>query len=185
MKEINTVKRAELKVGDELYCATPRIWSDNVTGDRVVVLSTEPHIERSGYVPSGQKWYSTVKSGPGVLVKRYRAHSPDSTGYDEVVQLGHLRGPYEAILAKVQARQGEANKERDAQAARGQLISNAEDAVVGLANKAGVEAFAGSRRSVVQVPVADLLDLLRRAYPQIDATAAQATVDAARQVAGQ
>jgi hypothetical protein len=115
------VKRSELNVGDELYHATPGDWKGGYTsnpGRRVRVVSVAPHRKRSyDHSPT------TANSGNGVLVEvlnevdgkpmRYRW----GTGY--VVQLAHLRGPYAATLAAVEAQRVERNQaRRDAVTAR-------------------------------------------------------------------
>jgi pyruvate-formate lyase-activating enzyme len=92
------VKRSELNVGDELYHAKPYEWTHDLTGRQVVVLSVEPVKRRDwghrGIMPA-------VKSG-GVHV---RVITPGFTDWEDVVRLQDLRGPYDATLTEVKARQ--------------------------------------------------------------------------------
>jgi len=96
------MKRSELTVGEAYYHDGSPDWETGTwRGRRVVVLATEPY-ERI----SGPGWRtrqiepSRDGKGNGVLVE-----TADRSGKTarEVVQLAHLRGPYEQVKATVDA----------------------------------------------------------------------------------
>lgn len=96
------MKRSELTVGAELFYAEPSAWKDNQVpaGDggyrlgKAKVLAIEPYAYNA-WRPRGQE-IEPASKGSGVLV--------EIAGHRRVVQLGHLRGPWEATLAEVKER---------------------------------------------------------------------------------
>lgn len=92
------MRRGELKVGDELYWATPSDWSHNYTGRKVTVLHVEAYSRN--YSHKIQATYDGKGGGVHVTV-----HQPGSSNREDVVRLGDLRGPWETTLAAVEERQ--------------------------------------------------------------------------------
>lgn len=120
------MKRSELKVGDELYHATPSDWKADRTGKKVTVLAVEPYV-RSDWGTRGP--YET-SAGTGVLVEQ-------SGGYRNVVQLGHLRGPWLEVLAEVEPRQDANDRRRKEERTRRVDMAAGRDATIGRAKAAG------------------------------------------------
>ncbi len=103
------MKRTDLKVGDALYSAKPWQW-DHHTGDKATVVAVEP------YKANKARWgfradpYKQVEAGNGVLVEMAGwGGKPEK----QVVQLAHLRGPYDEIAAQVAAEKAEASAARE------------------------------------------------------------------------
>lgn len=166
------MKRSELKVGDVLYLAKPRDYREDYEGTKVTVLATTPHHYRSGYVPTGMSRYQEVNSGGGVLVEvekpNFRGDGSTSTQKD-VVQLAHLRGPYETELAaykvRHKARRDEAKEEADRHAAQKATYEKLRDRAkaAGVAVQANPYGFHN-----VLISIADLTRLLDQVAPQED-----------------
>lgn len=133
------MKRTELTVGAELYYARPYEWKNDRTGDRVVVVATEPHRQRD--------WIITeVPIGNGVLV-----NNPGKPERTVVVPLGHLRGPYAEIKAEVEARAAERRKLRAEEEER---RDRRRDAAISIARRAR---DAGYATWLDQTPGQDLM----------------------------
>lgn len=158
------MKRSELKVGDVLYLAKPRDYREDYEGTKVTVLATTPHHYRSGYVPTGMSRYQEVNSGGGVLVEvekpNFRGDGSTSTQKD-VVQLAHLRGPYETELAAYKVRHKAAKDEAFKQAEQDAKRKAVFQALRERAAAAGVTVQADPWRGWnAIVSVADLTKLL-------------------------
>lgn len=106
------MKRSEIHVGDVLYYAKPGDWDRNVAapykGNRVVVVSDKPH-QLGSFHP--YRPYE-VASGSGVLVDFVR--ETGAAARRDIVQLAHLRGPHDLIVAEVEVRRAAARERADA-----------------------------------------------------------------------
>lgn len=83
----------------EVYYAKPGDWTYNC-GHKAVVLAVEPYEEYKYAVRRDNRFRPTDK-GNGVLVE---IHKQGWSPLNNVVPLGHLRGPYAEIAAEVQVR---------------------------------------------------------------------------------
>jgi hypothetical protein len=145
------MKRAELKVGDRLYHDTQPGWAlATYGGAEVEVLAVTPHISSK---------YSTVireaDKGLGVLVQRIR-HDGEP-GRRDVVQLSHLRGPWAATKALVQANREAANEA--AEVRRITREANAEELaalVLRLAEQTGIKPYAGPYNRKIELSTEEL-----------------------------
>lgn len=152
------MRRADLRVGDRLYWAPGRGWadrSDDGCWGEAVVVSVEPHEEVSGE-RRGRK-------GDGVLVDLdVRPLAGDPYHRRRVVYLSALRGPYEAVKARVDAAQAERlaqeAAERDHFAGEREL----RDRLIARASELGLVGVHAARHGVdtVKVTLATLAQLL-------------------------
>lgn len=162
------MKRAELKVGDHLLYARPSAW-DNCysTGvQRVVVVSTAPHARArwSGNDPI------EVKAGNGVLVQPVNPDGSVSNAYTAVVQLSHLRGPYEATAAEFEERRKAKHAAANAQQDRQRAAQDRANEVVTRARVRGLHTVQsstswyveGAERAEVSIAADELAGLLDR-----------------------
>ena len=130
------MKRSELKVGDELYCDSPKNFQDARAGRKVTVLAIEPYGRRVGYVPRGESQFIKIGKGSGVLVARGTDQE-----FRDVVQLGHLHGPYDEVAAEVAKRRAE--REAREQKERADRLA-ARNWAVALVNRATAMGFTGT-----------------------------------------
>lgn len=142
------MKRSEIRVGDVLYYAKPSDWDHGYIdprGARVVVVSDRPH-QRSTLYPYQLR---EISAGTGVLVDFVRDGAQDgpsvtaSRSPRDVVQLAHLRGPYEQVAAEVEARKVKAREHAEADRIQVQAV------------RAHVEGVIVKARSAADVAVAD------------------------------
>lgn len=95
------MRRGDLVVGESYYHDRSTQWRWRGGGCRVVVLDTDPWTE-------GRDWRHEPRKtdrGNGVLVDMYYEDAPTrSVDRRCVVQLAHLRGPWEPTRAEVQRR---------------------------------------------------------------------------------
>jgi hypothetical protein len=153
------VKRSELKVGDELYHAKPYDWTHTNDGARVVVLSVDP-VRRRDW---GRREITAATSGNGVYV---RVITPGFTDREDVVRIQDLRGPYEATLSEVRARQKHNQEQAREDEQRAAARSAQTDAVVARARAKGATSAERVYASPGQVTIGveDLAALLDRLH---------------------
>lgn len=146
------MKRASLKVGDELYWAKPWEW-DNYYGKKVTVVSVEPYEWSRVY-----RKHMPRSNGNGVLVE---FDVPgDNRKRQDIAMLGHLRGPYETVTSEVEA-------DRAARAEANRIASEAADArmvraaaLIDRLKTFGVSAYPGDGSRSLSIGVNDVEKLL-------------------------
>lgn len=168
------MKRSEIHVDDVLYYARPSDWDHGYTdrrGARVVVVSDRPWTRR------GQWSYdlTEVAKGTGVLVDFVRDGAQDGPDFAasrssrDVVQLAHLRGPYDAVAAEVEARKKAARDHADAARTQVKAVRAYVEGVVAKAKWVGVAVADATRfgerrveHARVSMRADDLVALLSR-----------------------
>jgi hypothetical protein len=101
------MKRSELQVGDILFYARPVNWGGShiPATAKVEVLAVEPHRRKE----LNRREISQIDRGNGVLIAYV-----NSDCRTDVVQLAHLRGPYDEVVAQVRRQAAVALAEREA-----------------------------------------------------------------------
>jgi hypothetical protein len=129
------MKRNELTIGAKLAYRSSRYYEL----EEVTVLAVEPH-EDTPQWRAGEPRHRPCRQGNGVLVERISTMS--GRRYEDVVQLGHLHGPYAELRAAADEQE---KKKNAAKAERARTIKAADDrarnAVAELA-EAGIDAKA-------------------------------------------
>lgn len=102
------MKRADLKVGAELFYARRWEWQAN-QGYRATVLAVEPY-ERNRSVRRSEKLFRPATKGQGVHV-RIHTDDPYNPDRDDVVPLSTLRGPWAEVSAEITERRKTADED--------------------------------------------------------------------------
>lgn len=149
------MKRSELKVGDRLYHDGHTGWDTSMYGGaEVEVLAVTPH--------QSTRWSSNIREadkGQGVLVQRVRQDG--TPGRRDVVQLGHLRGPWVTTLALVTANREARHEASEARRIERENLANAlEDLVLRLAEQVGVKPYAGPYAHRVELSIGQLTTIV-------------------------
>lgn len=161
------MKRSELNVGDELYWAKPGDWTHDYIGKKVTVLHVEPY-GRSHYSHRGTLRAEHDGKGNGVHVQ---VHNPGFGSREDVVQLGHLRGPYAATLAEVEAQIDAKDKARREATAHRIDLAATRNAMTRRAHDAGYR-FGGMYGPDAETMVATNVETLGAMLDRIEALTA-------------
>lgn len=164
------MKRSDLVVGVHLYYSTHADWKhgSGIRNSHVVVRAVEPYA-RMGF---NFREVHEVRKGTGVLVSSVLDDGMVSD-HRYVVQLAHLRGPYEAAVALVERQRQEdlkRDQQRDETRAAVQdyvrlIVERARDLGVETARSAtwDIERIELAKVSMRAVDLEKLLDRLSRA----------------------